>query len=156
MDVVEKTKEFINFLDIDPKWLIFEEEGETDIAISLDFSGLYYGINYDAFSCQGFDEASYALKTSIKAVRLRAQRELKLEIFPFLDYKKTGVFKNAIQVGLEYEDLSFNEIDLEIVSGVSNFFWIKNRAFLPLIKHIITLNAEDIVKITEPFILKST
>ncbi|GMX58568.1 MAG: hypothetical protein MCSN_2220 [Candidatus Microsyncoccus archaeolyticus] len=156
MDVVEKTKEFIGFLDIDPKWFIFEEEGETDIAISLDFSGLYYGVNHDAFSCQGPDEVSYALKTSIKAVRLRAQRELKLEIFPFLDCEKTGVFKNAIQIGLEYEDLSFDEIDLEIVSGVSNFFWIKNRAFLPLIKHMITLNAEDIVRITEPFISKST
>lgn len=156
MDVVEKTKEFINFLDIDPRWLIFEEKDETDIAISLDFNSLCYGVNYDAFSCQGPDETSYALKTSIKAVRLRTQRELKIEIFPFLDYKKAGVFKNAIQAGLEYEDLSFDEIDLEIVSGVYNFFWNKNRTFLPLIKHMVTLNAEDIVRITEPFISKST
>jgi len=154
MEVIETTKEFIGFFDVNPKWMIYEQEDAEDIAVYVDFENSWYLLNSKALSRQN-DDIYQPFKISVKSVRLRTQKELDLQTFAYLDYKKAGIFKKSIEVGLQEESLTLEEIDAEIVSLLSFLFWQKSRSFLPLIKHIITLNAEDIVKTTEPLI-KST
>lgn len=155
MEVIETTREFISFFDVNPKWMIYEQEDAEDIAVYVDFENSNYLLNPYAFLSQN-DDIYQPFKISVKSVRLRTQKELDLQTFAYLDYKKAGIFKKSIEVGLKEESLTLEQVDAEIVSFVSFVFWQKNRSFLPFIKHIITLNAEDIVKTTEPLLIKST
>ncbi|HNP79556.1 MAG TPA: hypothetical protein PKI00_01785 [Candidatus Pacearchaeota archaeon] len=148
MEAIEKTRELINFFDVKPNWTIYEQEDAEDIAVYVDFENSSYLLNPSVFLSQNND-IYQPFKISIKSVRLRAQKELDLQTFAYLDYKKAGIFRNSIEVGLKEEDLTLEQIDAEIVSGVSFLFLQKSMSFLPLIRFIITLNAEDIVKTTE-------
>ncbi len=153
MDPMEKTAEFIGYLDLKPNWPILVEPNEQAI-IKVYHYDQYYGINPNAdFSL--FGENIEILGLSLRSVRARAQRDLDLEIFPSVDIDKIGIFKKAVEVGLVNEDYSLEAIDAEIVSVIGCKLWERSKAFLPFIKNMVTLNASDIVKITEPFLVST-
>ncbi len=151
MQAIEKTKEFINYLDLDPKYPILEEPLEENV-LSVYFEEKCYRINSDFNFNEIFKRNIEILELSVKSVRLRVQREMRVEIFPYVDVKKTGFTKKLIVRGLENDKYSFEDIDTEIVSIIACNLWQTHKKFLPLIKNIITLDASDIVKITEPFL----
>lgn len=154
MQVIEKTKEFINYLDFDPKLSIVEEPYKGKV-VGVFFLERYYGLNSNIHFDQIFKNNIEVLELSAKLVRLRVQKDKNVEIFPFLDVGKIGSFRKAVEVGLNEKDYPLESIDTEIVSVIVCNLYQKHKAFLPLIKNIIAMDAEEIVKVVEPF-LKGT
>jgi len=153
MDPIEKTAEFIGYLDLKPNWPIVISPEEQAI-IKVYFYDQCYGINSSVdFSI--FKENIELLELSLRSVRVRAQKDLDLELFPSIGVDKVGIFRKAIEVGLKDENYSLEAIDAEIVSVIGCSLWKKNKAFLPFIKKLLTLNATDIVKTTEPFLVST-
>lgn len=152
MQAIEKTKEFIGYLDINPKLSIIEEPYKEN-AMGAFFLEGYYGLNSNMSFDLILKRNVEILELSVKLVRLRVQRDKNIEIFPFLDVNNTGPFRKAVEVGLCEDDCPLESIDTEIVSVIACNFFQKNTLFLPLIKNIVAMDAKDIVKITEPFLI---
>ena len=115
--------------------IVKSEEDAEDIAVYVDFENSWYLLNSKALSRQN-DDIYQPFKISVKSVRLRTQKELDLQTFAYLDYKKAGIFKKSIEVGLQEESLTLEEIDAEIVSLLSFLFWQNlNHLIFLLIHH---------------------
>jgi hypothetical protein len=152
MEAIKKTAEFINYLDFEPKRTIVVKPFDGGLIKVCDYEDLY-GINSKIDNSIFSDEAEI-LDLSVKSVRIRAQRELSLKTFAFIDEKEVGPLKKVVESALAYEDYSLEIMDAQIVSVVACKFFNISKGTLPLIKKIITLDAPDIVKVTETLSVK--
>jgi len=154
MKVIKATADFISYLDPDPKWGIIVEPLEDGLVNIQRYEELYK-INARVNFSEIFKEDIQILDLSVKSVRARTQKELDLEIFPSLNVEKIGFARKAVESALADENYPLERIDIEAMATISCSLYRKSRAFLPLIKNLVTLNASDIVKITSPFLVQA-
>ncbi|MDD5555578.1 MAG: hypothetical protein WC410_00330 [Candidatus Paceibacterota bacterium] len=151
MEAIQKTKEFIGFLDLDPKFLIVEGPSDSMAVLSVHSYEGCYRLNVYFYEEFDFCRKTQPLEISVKAVRLRAQAQKpELELFPCVDVEKVG-FLRARLVNLDPEEESLEEIDAEIIALIARKLWAKKPSFLPLIKTLLPLDASEIIRKTAVF-----
>jgi hypothetical protein len=152
VEAIQLTAEFINYLDPEPKWPIVVEPFENGLVNVHRYEELYR-INAKVDFTKVFKEETEIVELSVRSARTKAQTiKSDLELFPSLSVDKIGFARKAVESALADENYALESIDAEVVSVISCNLWNKKKAFLPLIKEIIILDASEIVEMTAPFL----
>lgn len=156
MNAAEKVKFFIENVDSNPRFPIFIgilPNSFFNVAVqTVDYSSSQgYYINYLLADRESavFPEEE-ALFSAVSAVRIRAQKQNPdLELFPDVDVKNVGSLRRIVEASLNGEE-SLDVIDCRIISGLAYSTWkIGGKNSLPLIRHMVPLNASDVIAVAE-------